>query len=160
MLVILRDNVPNLGTVGDVVKVSDGYARNYLLPRNMVVAANEENVRELEHHKRVLEKKRNAQKAEFETLAAKLADFSATVARKVGRNDKLFGSVTTTDIAASLKKGGFEVDKGMIQLKDPIKALGIHPVTVRLPHGVNATLKVWVVKEGSASEDKGSEKKK
>lgn len=147
MLVILRENVSNLGRIGDVVKVSDGYARNFLLPRNMVVAADEKNIAVIEHHKRALEKKRMEHKSAAEELAKKLTDYSCTLARKVGEQDKLFGSVTTGDIADSLKAAGFSVDKGSIQLALPIKTLGVHPVVVRLDADVTATVKVWVVKE-------------
>src|SRR3954468_18084497 len=104
MLVILRENIENLGRTGDVVKVSDGYARNFLLPRNLVVAAEEKNIVAIEHHKRLLEKKRQAQKATALELAKKLEEFSCTVSRKVGENDKLFGSVSSGDIADALKK--------------------------------------------------------
>lgn len=147
MLVILRENVSNLGRIGDVVKVADGYARNYLLPRNMVVAADENNIAVIEHHKRALEKKRLAHKSAAEELAKKLSDYSCTLARKVGDQDKLFGSVTTGDISDALKSAGFTVEKGSIQLAQPIKSLGVHPVTVRLDTDVSATVKVWVVKE-------------
>lgn len=147
MLVILRENVSNLGRIGDVVKVSDGYARNYLLPRNMVVAADEKNIAEIEHHKRALEKKRLAHKGAAEELAKKLTDYSCTLARKVGEQDKLFGSVTTGDIADALRSAGFSVEKGSILLPQPIKSLGVHPVTVKLDSDVSATVKVWVVKE-------------
>lgn len=147
MLVILRENVSNLGRIGDVVKVSDGYARNFLLPRNMVVAADEKNIAVIEHHKRALEKKRLAHKNASEELAKKLTDYSCTLARKVGEQDKLFGSVTTGDISDALNAAGFAVDKGSVQLAQPIKSLGVHPVTVRLDSDVSATVKVWVVKE-------------
>ena len=147
MLVILRENVENLGRTGDVVKVSDGYARNFLLPRNLVVFADEKNVTYIEHHKRMLEKKRSAQKADAEALAKKLEEFSCTISRKVGENDRLFGSVTSSDVSDALKKAGFHVEKRTISLEFPIKALGVHPVTIRLEPEVSATLKVWVVKE-------------
>jgi large subunit ribosomal protein L9 len=147
MLVILRENVENLGRIGDVVKVTDGYARNFLLPRNLVVAAEENNVRAIEHHKAALESKRKAQRAGSEELAKKLADFSCTIARKVGEGEKLYGSVTNNDIAEALKKGGFAVERRMIQIEHPIKNLGVHTVSVRLEPEVSTDLKVWVVKE-------------
>jgi large subunit ribosomal protein L9 len=147
MLVILRENVENLGRIGDVVKVSDGYARNFLLPRSLVVLADEKNVAAIEHQKRLLEKKRLAQKAHAQELAKKLEDFSCTLSRKVGENDRLFGSVSTSDIADALAKAGYVVEKRAIQLEAPIKSLGVHPVTVRLEPEVAATVKVWVVKE-------------
>ncbi len=147
MLVILRENVENLGRTGDVVNVTDGYARNFLLPRNLVIAADETNVKALEHHKRTLEKKRQLQKAASEELAKKISEFSCTIARKVGENEKLFGSVSASDVAEALKKAGFPIDKHAVQLSTHIKALGVHPVTVKLEPEVSATVKVWVVKE-------------
>ncbi len=147
MLVILQENVENLGRTGDVVKVTDGYARNFLLPRRLVVQADEKNVAAMEHQKRLLEKKRLAQKASAEDLAKKLGEFSCTLSRKVGENDKLFGSVSAGDVAEALKKAGFTVDKRSVHLENPIKTLGVHPVTVRLEPEVFATVKVWVVKE-------------
>ncbi len=147
MLVILKENVENLGRIGDVVNVTDGYARNFLLPRSLVVAADEKNVAAIEHHKRSLEKKRMAAKASAQELAKKLADYSCTLSRKVGEGDKLFGSVSTADIADVLKKAGFPVERREIQLDQPIKTLGVHPVTVKLEAEVSTTLKVWVVKE-------------
>lgn len=147
MLVILRENVENLGRIGDVVKVSDGYARNFLLPRNLVVAADERNVAMIEHHKKTLEKKRQAQKATAQELATKLAEFSCTIARKVGEHDKLFGSVSSADIATALKAAGFPVERRYVHVEHPIKTLGVHPVTVKLDAEISATVKVWVVKE-------------
>ncbi|MBI2712339.1 MAG: 50S ribosomal protein L9 [Bdellovibrio sp.] len=148
MLVVLRENVENLGRIGEVVKVSDGYARNFLLPRNLVVAASEKNIAAIEHHKKLLEKKRQAQLATARDMAKKLEEFSCTITRRVGEHDKLFGSVSPTDIAEALKKGGFAVEKRLVHLEAPIKSLGVHPVTVKLEPEVSATVKVWVVKEG------------
>jgi large subunit ribosomal protein L9 len=147
MLVILRENVENLGRIGDVVKVTDGYARNFLLPRHLVVAADENNVRMIEHHKKTLEKKRLLARASAQEVAKKLTEFSCTISRKVGEQDKLFGSVTAVDVADALKKAGYPVDKREVQLEHPIKTLGVHPVSVRLEPEVVATVKVWVVKE-------------
>lgn len=147
MLVILRENVENLGRIGDVVKVSDGYARNFLLPQRLVETADDSNIRMIEHHKRLLEKKRAAQKAVSSELAKKLADFSCNISRKVGEGDRLFGSVSTADIADALKKAGFSVDRRYISLEAPIKTLGVHPVTINLESDVSAVVKVWVVKE-------------
>jgi large subunit ribosomal protein L9 len=147
MLVILKENVENLGRIGDVVNVTDGYARNFLLPRNLVVAADAKNIAAIEHHKRSLEKKRMAAKASATEMAKKLADYSCTLSRKVGEGDKLFGSVSTADIADVLKKAGFGIERREIQLEHPIKTLGVHPVIVRLDADVTTTLKVWVVKE-------------
>ena len=147
MLVILRENVENLGQTGEVVKVSEGYARNFLLPRKLVQIANENNQAALVAHQRALEKKRKAQLSELEAVAKKFADFNCTLSRKVGENDKLFGSVSTADIAHVLKNAGFPVEKRMVQIDQPIKALGVHSVTIKLAPEVSAPLKVWVVKE-------------
>lgn len=148
MLVVLRENVQNLGRIGDVVKVSDGYARNFLLPRNLVVAADEQNVAAIEHHKKSLEKKRLAQRGVAEELVKKLADVSVTLSRKVGENDKLFGSVTSSDIVEALRAQGFTaIEKKMIVMEQPIKSLGMHPVTIRVEPEVEASVKVWVAKE-------------
>ena len=147
MMVILRENVSNLGRVGDVVKVSDGYARNFLLPRNLVVAADEKNIAAIEHHKRLLEKKRLVQKGFSEELAKKIEKTPCSLSRKVGEHDKLFGSVTSSDIAAALQQAGITVEKRTIQLINPIKTLGTHTVTVRLEPEVSATLQVTITKE-------------
>ncbi len=147
MKVILRENIPNLGKTGDVVKVSEGYARNYLLPRNLVLVANEQNVSEMEHHKKVLSKKREKETSEAREVAKKLEQFSVTIARKVGENEKLFGSVTTADIAETLGQGGFKVDRRQVLLNEPIKQLGVTTVPVRLASDVDAQVKVWVVQE-------------
>jgi large subunit ribosomal protein L9 len=147
MLVILRENVRNLGNIGDVVTVNDGYARNFLLPRNLVVAANEKNLAVIEHHKKTLEKKRAIVRAASEELAKKLANFSCTLKRKVGENDKLFGSVNSHDVAEALKAAGYKIEKTSVIIDQPIKTLGVHPVPVELDGGGTATLKVWVVKE-------------
>lgn len=149
MLVILKENVENLGRIGDVVKVADGYARNFLIPRKKVVPANENNVAAIEHQKKLLEKKRAAEKGSAEELSKKIEAFTCNISRKVGEKDKLFGSVTTGDIVDALKAGGIEVEKRSIHIREPIKALGVHSVEVKLLPEVIATLKVWVVKEGA-----------
>ncbi len=149
MLVILKENVDNLGRIGDVVKVSDGYARNFLIPKKMVAPANESNVAAVEHQKKMLEKKRAAEKGTAEEVAKKIAGFTCNISRKTGEKDKLFGSVTTGDIADALKAGGIEIEKRFIHLKEPIKALGVHTVEIKLLPEVSADLKVWVVKEGT-----------
>lgn len=147
MKVILRENVENLGKTGDIVKVSEGYARNYLLPRNLVFVADEQNVKAIEHHKKSLAKKRDREKVEAQDVAKKLEQFSVTIARKVGENEKLFGSVTSADIADALLKGGFTVDRRQVSLAEPIKQLGVAQVPVKLGADVTAQVKVWVVQE-------------
>lgn len=147
MLVILRENVENLGRIGDLVNVSSGFARNYLLPRKLVMLADPANVKMIENQKKVLEKKRLAARAVSQELAKKISDQSVTISRKVGEHDKLFGSVTQADIVEALKKGGLDVEKRMIVLEQPIKALGVHNVTIKFDQDVAAAVKVWVVKE-------------
>ena len=147
MLVILRENVENLGHIGDVVKVSDGYARNFLLPRNLVVVAEAKSVAAIEHQKKLLEKKRLAQQAVAREVAQKLEQITCTISRKVGEHDKLFGSVSASDIAAALKTAGYSVEKRSISLNSPIRTLGLHTVTVKLEAEVSASLKVQVSKE-------------
>ena len=150
MLVILKENVENVGQTGDVVKVSDGFARNYLLPKKLVLVANKDNLEQMAHHKKVFEKKREAQKAKAVEFLQKLEQHSCTIVKKTGEKDKLFGSVGANDIAIELKKAGLLVEKRQIQLDEPIKALGVHTVSVRLQPEVTAKLKVWVVKEGQS----------
>lgn len=147
MMVILRENVDNLGQVGDIVRVSEGYARNFLLPRKLVVIANEANKAEIEHHKRVLEKRRATLRASAEELSKKLSEISCTITRKVGDKGQFFGSVTTNDIADALKKAGHKVEKSTIQLKEPLKSLGVHMVDVKIQPEVVAQIKVWIAKE-------------
>lgn len=149
MLVILKENVENLGRIGDVVKVTDGYARNFLIPKKLVVPANENNIAAIDHQKKMLDKKRAAEKLSAEELAKKIAGFTCNISRKVGEKDKLFGSVTANDIADALTAGGLSVEKRAIHIKEPIKALGVHTVEIKLLPEVTANLKVWVVKEGA-----------
>lgn len=147
MLVILKENVENLGRIGDVVKVADGYARNFLIPNKKVVAANENNLSAIEHQKKMLEKKRAAEKQSAEEISKKIAAFTCNISRKVGEKDKLFGSVTANDIADALQAGGISIEKRLIHIKEPIKALGVHSVEIKLLPEVVTNLKVWVVKE-------------
>ena len=149
MLVILKENVENLGRIGEVVKVTPGYARNFLVPRKLAVPANENNITAIEHQKKMLEKKRSAEKLSAEELAKKISGFTCNISRKTGEKDKLFGSVTAQDIADTLKAGGIEIEKRSIHLKDAIKSLGVHNVEIKLLPEVTASLKVWVVKEGA-----------
>lgn len=147
MLVILKETVSNLGRVGDVVRVSDGYARNFLIPKNLVAIASDRNVAELEHNKKILEKKRLAHKAEAEAQAKKLAALNVVITRKVGEKDKIYGSVTSADIADALQALGTTIDKRTIELVEPLRNLGVHSVEVRLFPEVTAALRVTVAKE-------------
>jgi large subunit ribosomal protein L9 len=147
MLVILKETVSNLGRVGDVVRVSDGYARNFLIPNKLVAVANERNVAQLEHQKRILEKKRQALRADSEALAKKLGQLNIVITRKVGEKDKLYGSVTSADIAEAAKTLSVTLDKRSIDLVEPLRTLGVHSVEVRLLPEVVATLRVTIAKE-------------
>ena len=147
MNVILQENVPNLGKAGDIVTVREGYGRNYLLPQKKAVVADPKNVKQLEHNKRVVEGKQSKMKKEAEVFAAKLKELSITVSREVGEEEKIFGSVTTKDIAEALRKEGFIIDRHDIQLEEPIKQIGIFEVNVKLHREVAGVVKIWVVKK-------------
>jgi large subunit ribosomal protein L9 len=146
MEVILREHVEHLGRRGDVVKVAAGYARNYLLPRNLALAVNQGNRRRIEHERKIVEQKELAEKAAAEATAARLGEVVCEIGRRVGEHDALYGSVTTADIAASLAEKGFEVDKRKIHLEEPLKQLGEFTVPVKLHHEVTAQVKVVVTK--------------
>ena len=147
MKVILREDVANLGKAGELANVRDGYGRNFLIPYGKAVLASEKNVRELEHQKRVIFQRQAKLKGAAEAVASKLGALQVTVKRKVGEQDKLFGSVTNKDIADELGRMGAEVDRHAIELAEPIKALGTYEVPVKLFAGVGAVVKVWVVAE-------------
>jgi large subunit ribosomal protein L9 len=147
MKVILRENVENLGKGGEVVEVKDGYGRNFLLPRGLAVAANPRNVRELEHQKQVAAAKAAKMKASAEAVAKRLADTPVTLKRKVGEQDKLYGSVTAMDIAEALATRGLAVDRRAIDLAEPIKTTGDFEVPVKLHSEVVGKARVKVEAE-------------
>jgi large subunit ribosomal protein L9 len=147
MEVILRQAVDNLGHPGDIVEVSSGYARNFLLPRGVAFEATPGNKKRIAQEKERLEAAENARRAAAQTIADRLAEVSLTFSAKVGEEGKLFGSVTATDIAHQLETQGFtEVEKRMIDLHEPIKALGVYKVAIRLHADVKPEIKVWVIK--------------
>jgi len=147
MKVILRQDFEQLGRVGDVVDVKDGYARNYLIPRRIAYQATQSSMRQLEEERKQHEKRSDKEQRQSEKLAAELEKVSVTIQMSVGEDDKLFGSVTSQMIVDALKEKGFALDKRQIELEDVIKALGIYSVDARLPGGVIAKVKVWVVRE-------------
>lgn len=147
MKVILRQDYEALGHIGDVVEVKDGYARNYLLPRNIAYQATEGSLRALEEEKRQYERRQEKEKKSADSLGASLSNTSVTLKMRVGEEDKLFGSVTSQMIAEQLEAQGIILDKRCIELDEPIKTLGIHEVLVKLHTKVTTTLKVWVVAE-------------
>ncbi len=147
MDVILRQDVDNLGQAGELVTVKDGYARNYLLPRGLAYLASEGNRRRIEAEARQREKRAGAQLESARAVAGRLEAVSLTFTMKAGEGDRLFGSVTASDVADRLHAEGFEVDKKAVELHEPIKALGVYKVPVRLHHDIKPEVRVWVVKE-------------
>jgi large subunit ribosomal protein L9 len=150
MEVILRQHVDNLGERGQIVKVAAGYARNYLLPRNLALPATEGNKRHVERERKIMETREAEEKGQAEAIASRLSAVEVTIARRVGETDQLYGSVTAADIADFLKAKGFEVDRRKLVLADPIKTIGEHTVPLKLHRNVTVPLKVKVVKEGSS----------
>ena len=146
MKVILRKDLEKIGKVGDVVEVKDGYARNYLFPKDLALPATPGNLKRVEDEKRVFLKKKERIKEEAMTVAEKLERKSVTIPVQVGEQEQMFGSVTAQDIANMLKQEGFEIEKNQIELPEPIKALGIYNVKINLYPGVTPTVRVWVVK--------------
>jgi large subunit ribosomal protein L9 len=149
MEVILREHVDNLGRRGDVVKVADGYARNYLLPRRLALAVTEGNRRQIERERKVAEARELEEKRAADSVAQRLAGMQCTIARRVGETETLYGSVTASDIADSLASQGLEIDRRRIQLAEPIKQLGEFFVPIKLHREVTGQIKVIVVKEAA-----------
>jgi large subunit ribosomal protein L9 len=148
MELILREDVDKLGRRGEVVKVSDGYARNFLLPRGLGMPVTVANKAMIEKEKKAHIARLAKEKAEFESLAARIGGLRFVAPRKVGENDALYGSVTGGDIAEFLKTKGIEIDKRKVLLEEPVKQLGEHEVKVKLHPEVVASLKLLVTKEG------------
>ncbi len=147
MKVILTQDIAGLGNIGDLITVKDGFGRNYLVPQGKATQATSQNMKKLEHQKRQIREKIDKAKREAERLAARIEAVSCTVAKAVGEEDKLFGSVTGMDIEASLKLEGIEIDRKKINIMEPIKSLGIYNIPIKLHPEVTAILKLWVVKE-------------
>jgi large subunit ribosomal protein L9 len=145
MKVILNQDVDNLGRIGDVVKVRDGYARNFLLPRRLAAIANEGNKAALDHHMRVVEKKRAKSLSEAKKLASQIEKISVTVAKQVGEEEKIFGSVTTAELEELLSNEGIKVNRKDIVLDDEVKKVGVYSARVKIHQDVSAKFKVWVV---------------
>ena len=147
MKVILQKDIPNLGEAGDIKEVANGYARNFLLPKNLVVMANDSSKKAIEHQNKMILIKKEKRKKQSEKLLEAIFGIELSFAVQVGEEDKLFGSVTTIDIAKQLKEKGFEIDKKKIHLASPIKELGAFDVPIKLDEGITATVKVTVNKE-------------
>jgi len=148
MEVILREHIDNVGRRGDVVKVADGYARNYLLPRNLALPATAGNKKHVERERKIVDSREAEEQGVAQAIADRLANVEIEIARRVGETDALFGSVTNADIAESLAGKGFDIDRRKIQLHEPIKKLGDYTVPVKLHRDVVVSLKVKVLAEG------------
>jgi large subunit ribosomal protein L9 len=146
MEVILRQAVEKLGHPGDIVTVSPGYARNYLLPRGFAYEATAGNKKRIEQEKQRLDQAEEGRRASAQGLAGRLEAVSLTFSARVGEEGKLFGSVTSSDIAHELAGQGFEIEKRQIELHEPIRALGVYRVPIRLHADVHPEIKVWVIK--------------
>ena len=149
MEVILRETVDHLGKRGEIVKVADGYARNYLLPRQLALPATDGNKRHVERERKIVESRESEEKGQAEGIAARLNAIDIVIVRRVGDTEQLYGSVTSGDIADFLKAKGFEIDKRKLILPEPIKVIGEHTVPLKLHREVTVPLKVRVAKEGS-----------
>jgi large subunit ribosomal protein L9 len=150
MRVILTEDVKSLGGIGDVVNVRDGYARNFLIPRSLAKLASEANRKELEHHKRVLERRKLKKIAEYKTLASSIERISVTVAKPVGEDERIFGTVTSAELEELLAKEGLKVSRKDIKISEDVKKVGVYSAEVKLHPEVSAKFKVWVVAEASA----------
>jgi len=147
MQVILLEDIPSLGKSGDLVKVSDGYGRNYLIPKKKAIFATEKNLKVLQHQKTQVQQRLTKLKKDAAKMAQEIENLSCTFIKNVGESGKIFGSVTSMDIEAFLKEKGLEIDRKKIFLEEPIKNLGMHTVAIKLQPEVTAHLKVWVVQE-------------
>ncbi len=147
MEVILRKDVPKLGKAGDIVKVKDGYARNYLIPKGLAILANQKTIRALENQRKIILAKAERERKKLESLAEKLEGISITVYRKIIEEDRIFGSVSSIDIVNMLKEQGIKVDKNQVILDEPIKKLGIFEVPIKLSSDKVVNIKVEVLEE-------------
>lgn len=157
MQVILQRDVPKLGTVGELVNVKPGYARNYLIPRGLALVADTGSIKAIEHAKRLTEHSVRKAAVEAEVLAESMKDVNVTLPMRVGANDRLYGSVTARDIAKDLASQGWPIEPKRIVLDAPIKTLGVFQVPVTLSAGVVAEVKVWVVQDRSEPEPSETE---
>ncbi len=147
MEVILLEDIPSLGRTGDLVKVTDGYGRNFLIPKRKAVRATSKKLKALEHEKRLVQDRLERSQKDAERLAQRLEEYSCTISKSVGESGKLFGAVTSMEIEQNLLENGFNIERKNILLEEPIKSLGIYTVPVKIGPDLTANLKVWVVKE-------------
>ncbi len=149
MKIILKEDVKDLGAIGSIVDVSKGYGRNYLIPRNLAVEANPKNIKQFEHQKKVILEKVRKVRQSAEDIAGQISKMTISIEAQAGEEDKLFGSVTSKDIAEAIAEQGVEIDKRKILLEEPIKRLGTYSVSVKIHHDVTASVNVEVKKAGS-----------
>ena len=147
MKVILRQDYDSLGKIGEIVQVKNGYARNFLIPRQIAISVTPKNMRILEEDQKMAARRKNKDRRQSESMAEELEKISLTAALAVGEEDRVFGSVTAQTIAELLKEKGYDIDKRKIHIEEPIKALGIYSVTIKLQSEVEAKIRVWIVKE-------------
>ncbi len=147
MKVILKEDVPHLGEPGAIVKVKPGFARNYLIPQGLAAIASSRNIKMMEHNLKKIQRQIDAAKEEAGKVKAELEKLEITISKPAGEQEKLFGSVTTRDIAAALAGEGVTIDRKRIVIAEPIKALGVYTIQVKLYGGELSDLKVWVVKQ-------------
>jgi len=145
--VILKDDVKKVGKMGDIVDVADGHARNYLIPKGLAIEANTKNIKSMGHEKRIMQGKAKKLKNSAQELASRISEMTLVIKAKAGDEEKLFGSVTTMDIAEALRSEGIEIDKKKILLDEPIIRLGSYSVNVRFHHDVSTQLTVQVIQE-------------
>ncbi|OFW14254.1 MAG: 50S ribosomal protein L9 [Acidobacteria bacterium RIFCSPLOWO2_02_FULL_67_21] len=148
MEIILREHVDKLGDRGEIVKVADGYARNFLLPRKLALPATDANRKHVERERKIAEVRDAQERGQAEAIATRLQTVDIVIARRVGETDQLYGSVTSADIAEYLHGKGFDLDRRKLILPEPIKTIGDHDVPLKLHRDVTVPLKVRVVKEG------------
>jgi large subunit ribosomal protein L9 len=147
MKVILKEDIPKLGRMGQTVQVARGYGRNYLIPQGKAIQATSKNLKALEHERMLIQRKADLNRKEAEGLAGKIRGLTLTLTRKVVEEDKLYGSVSVSDISQALEEAGVEIERKLIKLDEPIKSLGEFKVSIKVYHDVTAELTVQVVKE-------------
>lgn len=152
MKVVLQKDVVNLGDAGEVKEVASGYARNYLFPKKLALRANEGNAKVAAHQKKLIELKKDKRKKAMKDVSGQLNGKVFEIEVKTGKNDRLFGSVTSMDIAKLLAENGFEIEKRKIDIPEPIKTLGVFKVRLKLAEGIQSVIDIKVIKE-QQSED-------
>jgi large subunit ribosomal protein L9 len=147
MKVILKEDIPKLGRMGQTVQVARGYGRNFLIPQGKAIQATNKNLKALEHERMLIQRKADLARKEAEGFAGKISGLTLTLSRKVVEEDKLYGSVSVSDISQALEEAGVEIERKLIKLDEPIKSLGEFKVSIKVYHDVTAELTVQVVKE-------------